>query len=844
MKKSTLWILVTVTVVVIIIYHLRYGLTTLQPSNINWLMMARHDWGTHYLGWAFYKNEPWHFPLGKVTGYNYPVGTNVGFTDSIPLLAIFFKLFARWLSDDFQYFGLWLFLCLLLAAYFTVLLFRLFKVNAIITLAAAVFVATNPVLLYRGMHPALCGQWLIIACIYLYFQDPDTTRPNKILLYQFILLMLSALINPYLCWMVLGFTLCTPVKLCFFDKVLEKKYFFGYLAVSLFALVFIWYISGMIDFGGKEDLAIPASYGLYAMNLNSLFNPDGYSTMLPQLKHVSWHQYEGYMYLGVGMLVLLSVLLLYYGYVFIKRQGKQSKTFEGTATRNRSLIPLIVLAAMYALLSITLVFTLNDKVLFRIPAPLFFVRLVEIFRANARFFWMPYYLIILFTIIGLAKSKLKPLLTSVLIMGALLIQLYDIKPLLTSRRDMPYGTYTPPMDNQNWIKLMSQFDEILFFPAFETPRIRSMDYQDFSYLALKAGKPVNLAYVARADSRAMQLYSDSLTANVETGKLSPKALYIISGSYLEHFSQAFHMNAARLNTLDGCYYIFSKSLKNDTLDAIVNKGNVLGKAVLDSAMSTVGNRMEFAKTEKIPSVNNNAIRYNPESIHIGQLVISMQGWAFIDTTQNNKGDSIFITLSSVDKSYIARARILQRDDMKSAFGRPHLDDAGFKFLAFTDDVQKGTYQVGLAIKDAQGRFVYQPMGREIKVKIPEYDSPEKTAQLPAEGKINYDLVLNDKESEFSAGGWAAIENQDADGCTIRLVLKSNDNTYLCTTQTALRPDVTASFKNKYKLDSSGYVVKILKSSLEKGKYKLGILIKDNRRNMETMFFTDKEISVR
>ena len=76
---------------------------------------------------------------------------------------------------------------------------------------------------------------------------------------------------------------------------------------------------------------------------------------------------------------------------------------------------------------------------------------------------------------------------------------------------MSYGTYKPPMDNADWIYLMSQFDEVLFFPAFSSPRIRSMDYQDFSYLALKAGKPVNLAYLAREDSRAMQRFSDSLT---------------------------------------------------------------------------------------------------------------------------------------------------------------------------------------------------------------------------------------------------------------------------------------------------------------------------------------------
>jgi hypothetical protein len=110
------WIVATIAV--IIIFHISYGLSALQPSNVSWLMTVRHDWGTHYLGWAFYKNEPWQFPLGKVDGYNFPVGTNVGYTDSIPLLAIFFKVFAPLLSSDFQYFGIWLFLCHLLAAYF------------------------------------------------------------------------------------------------------------------------------------------------------------------------------------------------------------------------------------------------------------------------------------------------------------------------------------------------------------------------------------------------------------------------------------------------------------------------------------------------------------------------------------------------------------------------------------------------------------------------------------------------------------------------------------------------------------------------------------------------------
>jgi hypothetical protein len=711
-KKWLIWIFAAIAV--IIVFQISYGLASLEPSNISWLMTVRHDWGTHYLGWAFYKNEPWHFPLGKITGYNYPLGTNVGFTDSIPLLAIIFKLFAPLLSNEFQYFGIWLFLCHLLAAYYTILLFRVFKVNWVITLAAVIFIVSNPVLVYRGMHPALCGQWMLIACIYFYFLNIKTTHWKKILLYQFCLLTFSSLINPYLCWMVLGFSLATPFRLWFYDKLISWKYLIAYLLFSLFAVWLLWFITGMISFGRKEGLWINGSYGLYGMNLNSLYNPGGYSSILPQLKWVSWHQYEGFMYLGVGMLLLLFILILYYCFKLIEHKLNKKDSEKRTSTDQTSLVPLLVLVILYAIFSITLVFTFNDHVLFSIPAPGFFKQLEEIFRASGRFFWMPYYIIILFTIILLAKSKINHVVSSCLIVLALVIQLYDIKRLLTSR-EMSYGTYKPPMDNADWIYLMSQFDEVLFFPAFTSPKIRSMDYQDFSYLALKAGKPVNLAYVAREDSRAMQLFSDSLTGVVQSGMLSPKALYITNAENLKYFSLALQMKTARLNSLDGCYYIVSSDLKNDRLDSFENKLNAHVKAKLDSAKVIAGNRKEFTESAKLPESGVNLIHCNLESESIGQRVISAQGWAFIESSQNNKGDSIFFTLNSQDRFYIAGANLFKRPDMASAFNRQYLDDAGFDFLAFTDNVEQGKYELGIAIKNAKGQFVYQPLGRQVTI---------------------------------------------------------------------------------------------------------------------------------
>src|SRR3954462_10516515 len=109
-------------IAVVIIFHLAYGLQLLPPTNISWMLTVLHDWGAHYTGRSFFRQEPWHFPLGAIHNYFYPVGTNVGMTDSIPLFALFFKLFSPLLPEDFQYFGIWLFLCHLLTAYYTILL--------------------------------------------------------------------------------------------------------------------------------------------------------------------------------------------------------------------------------------------------------------------------------------------------------------------------------------------------------------------------------------------------------------------------------------------------------------------------------------------------------------------------------------------------------------------------------------------------------------------------------------------------------------------------------------------------------------------------------------------------
>uniref|UniRef100_UPI0025B8AAB6 DUF6311 domain-containing protein n=1 Tax=Flavobacterium sp. TaxID=239 RepID=UPI0025B8AAB6 len=195
----------------IIIYHFAYGVATLDTSNINWLMSVYHDWGQHYLGWAYFREEPWTFPIGNIQNYNYPAGTNIGLTDSIPLLGIFFKLFSFLLGEEFQYFGFWLLLCFFLNGYYSYKIFKLYyDESKIVLFISTFFIIVNPVLLYRGMHPALCGQWLILASLYNYLKNSNLSNVFSINKNQLLILVLSALINPYLFLMVVGFNIIIP----------------------------------------------------------------------------------------------------------------------------------------------------------------------------------------------------------------------------------------------------------------------------------------------------------------------------------------------------------------------------------------------------------------------------------------------------------------------------------------------------------------------------------------------------------------------------------------------------------------------------------------------------------
>ncbi len=690
--------------VTLVIFHLTYGLVTLVPTNVSWLMSARGDWGTHYLGWFFYRNEPWGFPLGNIHRYFYPLGTNVAFTDSIPLMALFFKLFSSILPGDFQYFGIWLLSCDLLIAWYAIRLLRLFGLRPFYIFLAVILLVANPVLLYRGMHPALCAHWLILGSFYCYFKDPKDGAARGILREQLVLLLLSALINPYMCGFMLAFAIVLPWRLYFFDKAIRAKMSWLYTGIVLFALLAVWWIEGMITFGKKEDFD-GEGYGLYSLNLNALYNSFSWSSIFPTPKLLSWHQYEGYMYLGAGIFLLLLVLLLYRLYHLLRPSGVPAMDAPGKSSYRPNLLFLLVLVLFFTAFSVTNVISINDKVLLRIPLGPAVVKLADIFRASGRFFWMPYYLLLLYVLVAASRMRLPAGVITGIFVAALLVQLYDTKLMLTNH-NRPRGAYNPPLDKR-WSDLMAATDKVVFYPPFEASTLKTLDYQDFSFLAAKLQKPLNIGYVARSDHRRMRAYIDSLVDALEDARAS-RALYITTPDHLELFANAMQEKKLRLNMLDGYLYLYAPdSVNNRSIDALSDVVDASVTGMLDSLRKAVqpSKYLEHAGDRPNDQLEEGKLKFNFERMTKGSKYFGCSGWGFIEGAATNKGDSVFSLLRSDKKIYVGRTKIEKRPDIAGAF-KADLDDAGFSAVILTDSVDAGSYKIGLGVQNGSGKIIY------------------------------------------------------------------------------------------------------------------------------------------
>jgi hypothetical protein len=515
------------------------GPHVLNPTNIRWL---RGDAVQYYATWALYRHDPrLHWPITFTDWINYPIGESISFLDPNPLLAVLLKPFSAFLPQPFQYLGLEAILVCSLQVFFAARLFQLLLGRRLLSvlLPTLFFLLSPPLALRLGAHFTLTNQWLLIAALYLFcLAHWEPTLPIRRFISEATLLaFISFAINPYLAFPVL-LVLSAAVFGLLFQRRLTPTAAVRALAILGTTSLLSAYIFGFIASGTKGYTAV--GYRYYSLNLLAPFDPDAYgSLLLSRLPHFTEGQYEGYSYLGVGVIMLLICAPV----LLIARRSKLPH-FQW-----QSAIPLIVACVLLTGLALSTQITAGSKLLIDFDPSQKLTPYLSILRSSARLFWFPYYVVVA-SVIALPYLLLSRRWASTLVAVALIIQIADLMPLRRAVRSAADVAFETPLKSAIWSRLGQTYKNLIVIPPLQcgaesTPGGEA-GFRIFGMLganqnirtneAFFSGRPIDQSFCVTAES------------SVKDRPLSPASVYIASPAVA---TQIISKGTGRCHNLDG-----------------------------------------------------------------------------------------------------------------------------------------------------------------------------------------------------------------------------------------------------------------------------------------------------
>jgi len=480
----------------------------LDPTRIGWLMEA--DWGQHFLGWNAFRQMPWSSFNHEDLLYH-PTGLSVIYTDSNPLFAFIFKPFRALLPQPFQYIGPWFAFCVGMHFIFAWKLIRPHAPNRWAALGGALALSALPCLYYRERHDTLMSQWLLLWGLHLFInvpgpgaapEIPETLRQKILRIWDartrgwMALLGVTGMIHPYMLFMVAaiwsGDVLrgLWPVILNLRDKAVWPKMLLSvaWRAAAVLACPLVTLgIAGAYERGQSPNAG---GWSYYSMALDALFNPvrSDFSAILKAWPLDAGQSFEGYQYLGFGILCLLAMAAALY---VLTPEAKGARPFL------RSLTPLFLPFLALFLIAVTNHAQFYGYTVWNFQIPDELRGMAGILRASGRFFWPISYCMVAAALVVLFKSR--PRIVAVVLPSILLIQAYDINGLAAAMRkatglaasEQTYYLTPSPV----WDELVRRSTGVDFYPV--NVHLNDKLFYELTYRATTAGKPVNTMYPAR-----------------------------------------------------------------------------------------------------------------------------------------------------------------------------------------------------------------------------------------------------------------------------------------------------------------------------------------------------------
>lgn len=502
----------------VLAFFIVIGPRVLDPTNIAWF--GSDDPSQHYLGWLFFRNSEWSFPIGLNPTYGLELGNAILFTDSNPLLAFLFKPFASLLPEPFQYSGLWILACFVLQAWFGWKLAGLLsECTTIKIISTGLFLFAPPMLWRIHGHLSLGGHFLILAALYLVFH-PRLERRRSAWTW---LSAATALVNPYLLAMVALLWLADLVGKSIQRKLPIRKGTIE-LAVIFSVVGFVCWQVGYFSVGAG---ARSGGFGFYRMNLLSIVDANGWSYVLKDIPGGAG-DYEGFNFLGLG------VIFLFVCAIPVALTGNTGLL----NTIRRFPVLLVALAGL-------VVFAISNDVgfgslghWFYIPYKMF--ELASVFRSSGRMFWPVFYTII-FVVIFLTVRGNNTRIAVYLLGFALVIQILDTsaawKDIRKASMIEPNTAWVTPMVDPFWEKAGAKYKKVRWIP----PGNQSPQWLPLAAYAGTHGLATDAVYLARVGTLALEQARRMASESLKSGRYEADSLYVFDES-------AFHQAAGSVDS--------------------------------------------------------------------------------------------------------------------------------------------------------------------------------------------------------------------------------------------------------------------------------------------------------
>ncbi|MFY2563216.1 DUF6311 domain-containing protein [Corallococcus terminator] len=499
-----------------------FGPGALAPWRIGWLI--RDDFSQHLLGWLFFRETPLGFPLGATPNYLHPLGTSLGYTDSLPWVGLLLRPFSFMLPTDFQYIGPWMCLCLMLQGASAAWVARRLGASTQHQWCVGGLLVLSPVLHSRMWfaHEALCAHWLLVLLVGLHLMPQRDARDAKQALgIGLALCVFAAGIHPVIAAMTLPLALALCAR-----TALEQKLPFAWpalAAVACFASVLgLFFAFGYL---GTSTPVRAEAFGEFSADLTTLFNGGGHgefswSRFLPPLPKRG-AQNEGFGYLGAGGLIAFALVL-----------GLMARQPRRILALWRRWVPVTVVALGLAFFALSWRVTFQGEQVADLSAlyrPV--LKWAEAFRSSGRFVWPLHYLLLVgaaLAIPRLVRPSLAPTLAGLL----LLIQALDLN-LGQGRKAEGGGGHWNARPSPALTEAAKGRKHLALYPPQMHDgsgwgcRAGPMDFHRWAYRAYRLGLTFNSGYVARIDDAKAQTYCLGMDAEIAAGKLDPETVYLV-----------------------------------------------------------------------------------------------------------------------------------------------------------------------------------------------------------------------------------------------------------------------------------------------------------------------------